>query len=128
MLALFVGERITISVVVGAGLIVFGIWFLTRIDSQPQQRRGGRSSLFYPFVSVIFYGITTVFKKIGLSAAALPTLAALITQMSSLIVILSAGRLFGIRPKWKNVEPKSLRFFAFSGVIESLGSLFTFIR
>ena len=43
-----------------------------------------------------------------------------------MLVILLGGRLFGIRQKWQRVDSRSLRFFALSGFIDNLGSLFTF--
>lgn len=125
-LVLFLGEKLTLPVAMGVGLIVAGIVVLTRINNQAEQRLNRPAYFFYPLVSLFFYGVTPVFKKMGMLVAVLPTAGALVTQVSALIVILTVGRFFEIRPRWEKIEPKSLLFFFLSGTIDSLGSLFTF--
>ncbi len=120
------GEELTLLIAAGVVLIVIGIVALTRVEAKKGERPSRMRYLLYPFLAAVCFGINPVFKKIGVDAAGLPTLGALITQSTALIVMLTAGRFLKIRPKWERVPIQSLILFIFSGISEALGSLFTF--
>ncbi len=120
------GEELTFPIAIGAVLIVIGVVALTRMEMKGKERPGRLGYFFYPLVAAICFGINPVFKKIGVEAASLPTLGALITQSAALIVILTVGRFLKIRPKWERIPTKSLALFTLAGITEALGSLFTF--
>jgi len=129
LLAVFLlGEELTFAVAIGALLIVAGIVVLTQaqVGTKREERPGRISYFFYPLLAAVCFGINPVFKKIGLDAAGLPILGAVITQTAALVVILTGGRLLKIRPRWERIPMKGLLYFTFSGVTEALGSLFTF--
>lgn len=124
--ALFLGEQITSPIAVGVLLIVIGVLVLTQMETK---RKEGPDRIFYflyPLIAALCFGVNPIFKKIGVDAASLPILGALITQTGALIVILIVGPLLNIRLKWERVPTTSLVYFVLSGVTEALGSLFTF--
>lgn len=123
---ILLGEELTLPIAVGVVLIVAGILVLTRMESKGKESPDRLSYFFYPLMAAVCFGINPVFKKIGVIEAGLPTLGALITQCTGLIMMLTAGRFLKIRPKWERVPAKSLLYFTLGGIIESLGSLFTY--
>lgn len=126
VLALVLGEELTFPVAIGVALIVTGVLVITRIQAREKERPNRLADFIYPLLALLCFGITPLFKKLGMNAAALPTLAAFITQSTALIVILTVGRLLNIRPKWERIPTKSLVCFVSSGITDALGSLFTF--
>lgn len=126
VLALVLGEELTFPVAIGVALIVTGVLVITRIQAREKDRPNRLVDFIYPLLALLCFGITPLFKKLGMIAAALPTLAAFITQSTALIVILTVGRLLNIRPKWERIPTKSLVCFVSGGITDALGSLFTF--
>lgn len=123
---IILGEELTLLIAVGVALIVIGILALARVKAKGEERPSHFVYFFYPLMAAVCFGINPVVKKIGVDAASLPTLGALITQSTALIVMLTAGRFLNIRPKWERIPAKSLLFFTLAGITEALGSLFTF--
>lgn len=123
---LLLGEDLTFAAAAGSALIVAGIFVLTRTEVRGEARPSRVQYFFYPLMAALCFGINPVFKKIGVESSNLPTLGAVITQSTALLVMLTAGRLLKIRPRWERVPMKSLILFILSGVTEALGSLFTF--
>ncbi len=125
-LVLILGEEMTLSIAIGVSLIVAGVLVITRTTTRGNGKASRLSYYFYPLLAVLCYGITPLFKKIGMVAADLPTVGALITQSTAMIVILTLGRLLNIRPRWERIPTQSLITFILAGITEALGSLFTF--
>ncbi|MBI4527894.1 MAG: DMT family transporter [Deltaproteobacteria bacterium] len=123
---IFLGEELTVPVAIGVLLIVIGILALARSETKGNGKPSHLRYLTYPFVAAVCFGINPVFKKIGVDASTLPTLGALITQTTALIVLLTGGRLLNIQPRWEKIPKWSFILFVLSGVTEALGSLFTF--
>ncbi|OGQ81311.1 MAG: hypothetical protein A3F90_03335 [Deltaproteobacteria bacterium RIFCSPLOWO2_12_FULL_60_19] len=122
----FLGEDLTLPIALGVVLIVFGIGVLTRMEIKGEGRPNRLIYFFYPLLAAICFGINPVFKKMGINAANLPTLGSFTSQATALAVMLTAGRLLKIKPKWEPIPMKSLVLFSVSGITEALGSLFTF--
>ncbi|MFQ5682711.1 MAG: EamA family transporter [Candidatus Binatia bacterium] len=120
------GENLTLAIAVGVVLIIIGIMVITRTEVRTERGPSRVGYLFYPFMAAICFGINPIFKKIGVDATNLPTLGALITQSTGLIMMLTAGRFLNIRPNWERVPSQSLLFFSLAGITEALASLFTF--
>lgn len=120
------GEDLSFAAAAGSFLIVAGIFVLTRVEVKGQEKPSRAKYFFYPLMAALCFGINPVFKKIGIEASSLPTLGAVITQTTALLVMLTAGRFLKIKPKWERIPTKSLLLFALAGVTEALGSLFTF--
>ncbi len=123
---ILLGEELTLPIAVGVALIVAGILVLTWSEAKGEGRPNRLSYFFYPLMAAMCFGINPVFKKIGMIETTLPTLGALITQCTGLIMMLTAGRFLGIRPKWERIPTRSLLYFTIGGVVEALGSLFTY--
>jgi uncharacterized membrane protein len=123
---LFLGEEVTLFIAAGVVLIVLGILLLTRMEGRTPVRSGRLTYFFYPLMAAFCFGINPILKKFGVSAAEVPTLGALITQSTALIVMLTAGRFLDIRPKLERVPTRSLVFFILAGIVEATGSLLTF--
>ena len=120
------GERVTLPIAVGVVLIVAGIILLTRVQGKVEGRPNQVMYFIYPLLAAFCFGINPIFKKIGVSAVSVPTFGALITQITALIMILTAGRFLHIRLKWERVPMNSLMFFVLAGVTEALGSLLSY--
>jgi transporter family protein len=120
------GEELTIPVVAGVALIVIGIFVISHVEAKGGARPDRMGYFLYPLLAALCFGFNPIFKKIGIESSAAPTLGALITQSTALLVMLSAGRFLKIKPKWERVPTRSLVLFVVAGVTEALGSLFTF--
>lgn len=123
---ILLGEELTLAAAVGSILIVIGILVLSRVEVKGGKGPSRISYFFYPLMAALCFGISPIFKKIGINASSLPTLGATISQSTALVVMLTAGRFLKIKPKWERIPTKSLILFSLSGVTEALGSLFTF--
>jgi uncharacterized membrane protein len=122
---IFLGEGMSVLILAGVLLIVAGIAALTRTE----KTTGGPNRLEYflfPILAAICFGINPIFKKIGINAASLPILGAFVTQATALLVMLTFGRFFSVKPKWEPMPSKALALVTFSSLTEALGSLFTF--
>jgi transporter family protein len=120
------GEELTFAVLAGVALIVAGIFIISRVEAKGGAKLDRLSYFLYPLLAAACFGFNPIFKKIGIDASAAPTLGALITQSTALLVMLSAGRFLKIKPKWERIPTKSLVLFVSAGVTEAFGSLFTF--
>jgi uncharacterized membrane protein len=123
----FLGEDMNGFIIAGVCLIVVGIAWLS--GGKPSAAAGSiRLNYFlYPLIAAFCFGINPIFKKIGVDAASLPILGALITQATALLFMIGFAPLIALRPEWKRVPPAGLCLFALSGIAEALGSLLTFI-
>jgi transporter family protein len=108
-------------------LIVLGIASLSggKGSSEPGNTR--LKYLLFPLIAAFCFGINPIFKKVGVDAASLPILGALITQVTALVFMLAFARLIALRPQWKRVALPGVFLFSLSGIAEALGSLSTFI-
>ena len=122
----FLGEDMSVLILVGVVLIVAGIAALTRTEKKATGDTTRLQYFLFPILAAICFGINPVFKKIGINAASLPILGAFITQATALLVMLLLGRWFSVMPQWEPMPLKALVLVTFSSVTEALGSLFTF--
>ncbi|MFQ5851278.1 MAG: EamA family transporter, partial [Candidatus Binatia bacterium] len=74
------GEELTPPIAVGVILIVTGIFLLTRVEAKVEGRPNQVAYFLYPFLAAFCFGINPILKKMGLSAASVPTFGALIGQ------------------------------------------------
>jgi uncharacterized membrane protein len=123
----FLGEDMNGFIVAGVCLIVLGIVSLSGVKGGREPGTTRINYFLFPLIAALCFGINPIFKKIGVDAASLPILGALITQVTALIFMLAFARVIALRPQWKRVPVKGLCLFSLSGLAEALGSLFTFI-
>jgi len=122
----FLGEDVNGFIVAGILAIILGIAVLTQTKES-----GGRSVerlqyFLFPLIAAFCFGINPIFKKVGVNAANVPVLGALITQVTALVFMIVLGKLMGLKPKWERIPAKGLMLLTLSGATEAFGSLFTF--
>ena len=103
-----------------------GIAVLSQAQTSPATGAGRFEYLLFPLIAAFCFGINPIFKKIGVSAAGLPVLGALVTQSTALVCMLAFGRFMGLKVKRVRVPLRGLLFFSLAGVTEAVGSLCTF--
>jgi transporter family protein len=123
----FLGEEMNGFIAAGVCLIVLGIAVLSAAKGSGEPGSARLNHFLFPLIAAFCFGINPIFKKIGVDAANLPILGALVTQATALLVMLAFARVIALRPRWKRVPVKGLCLFSLSGLVEALGSLFTFI-
>ena len=123
---IFLGEAMNGFIAAGVCLIVLGIAALSRMKSTEVGGAARLNAFLFPLIAAFCFGINPVFKKIGVDAANLPILGALITQATALLFMLIFARVIALRPKWGPVPLNAVCLFSLSGIAEALGSLFTF--
>jgi len=123
---LFLGEEMSWFIAAGVTLIVVGIAVLSQAQTSPATGAGRFEYLLFPLIAAFCFGINPIFKKIGISAAGLPVLGALVTQSTALVCMLAFGRFMGLKVKRVRVPLRGLLFFSLAGVTEAVGSLCTF--
>ena len=123
----FLGEDLGLALLAGIGLIVIGIAVLTQTKESGDRPVERVRYFLFPIISALCFGINPIFKKIGISDGGFPVLGTLITQTTALAFMIIFGRLMGLKFKWEPVPAKALLLFSCAGVIEALGSLFTFV-
>jgi uncharacterized membrane protein len=124
---IFLGEDINAFVIAGVCLIVLGIASLSRAKAAASTGETRLKYLLFPLIAALCFGINPIFKKVGVDAASVPILGALITQVTALVFMLGFAKLIALRPQWKPVPLTGICLLSLSGIAEALGSLFTFI-
>lgn len=123
--ALLLGERLTMTVLAGVLLIVSGIFFIPKAESQstraPVQRILTLTSIF----ATICYGLVPVMKKFATDSGGSPMLGALTMHATGLLLLVSFGSLLKIELKWQRVPTASFLCFVCAGVLQAIGSVFT---
>ena len=122
----FLDERMTAFILAGVLLIVAGVVALTRVGKAATEAPNRLEYFLFPIFAAICFGINPIFKKIGINDVSLPILGAFITQATALLVMLTFGGFFSVKPKWQPMPLKALALVTFSSLTEALGSLFTF--
>jgi drug/metabolite transporter (DMT)-like permease len=122
--ALFLGERLTLTVLAGVILIISGMFFVAEPEEKPVGTRARRLTLT-SLLATICYGIVPVLKKFGTEHGGPPVIGALAMHATGLFMLLTLGNLLKIELKWEKVAPDSLVCFLCDGVLYAVGSIFT---
>ena len=122
----FLGEEVNGFIIAGVLAIILGIAVLTQARESSVRSVGRLQYFLFPLIAALCFGINPIFKKIGMNAANLPVLGALITQTTALVFMIVLGRFMGLTPKWERIPAKGLILLALSGATEASGSVFTF--
>jgi drug/metabolite transporter (DMT)-like permease len=122
--ALFLGERLTLTVLAGVILIISGMFFVAEPEEKPVGTRARRLTLT-SLLATICYGIVPVLKKFGTEHGGPPVIGALAMHATGLFMLLTLGNLLKIELKWEKVAPDSLVCFLCAGVLYAVGSIFT---
>jgi uncharacterized membrane protein len=122
----FLGEDVNGFIVAGILAIILGIAVLTQTRESSGRPVDRLRYFLFPLIAALCFGINPIFKKIGMNAANLPVLGALITQTTALVFMIFLGKFIGLKPKWERIPAPGLILLALSGATEACGSLFTF--
>ncbi len=123
--AVLLGERLTLTVLAGVLLIVSGIFFIPKGESQsgrlPLQPILTLTSIF----ATICYGLVPVMKKFATDSGGSPMLGALTMHATGLLLLVAFGSLLKIELKWQRVPTASFLCFVCAGMLQAIGSVFT---
>jgi len=122
----FLGEDVNAFVLAGILAIILGIAVLTQTQESGARSVGRLQYFLFPLIAALCFGINPIFKKIGMNAANLPVLGALITQTTALAFMIGLGKFMGLKPTLGRIPARGLTLLALSGATEAFGSLFTF--
>jgi uncharacterized membrane protein len=114
----FLGERPSGRLLVGAACIVAGTILLSR------QERGGRAwrrrDLIFPLLGAVAFGTRDVISRWGLQSFAYPTLAAVVATSASAVLMAA----FALRRRGElRADRAGVGFLVLTGTFEALGSL-----
>lgn len=116
---LFLGEQMTLPILVATLLIIAGITVLSHRGGSLQQVRFVYA--LYPLLASLLAGCSQVLRKVGLGAVPHPFLAAAVTASSSFAVSLLTLWVSGKGRTSLRLDRKSLPFYLPAGVAVSLG-------
>ena len=123
--ALLLGETLTPAVLGGVLLIVAGVFFVTRTESEGRDTGAARTLTLTSISATLCYGIVPVLKKLGTDLGGPPVLGALVMHATGLALLLTLGRLLNIELKWTKLPVSSLACFVGAGVLQGVGSILT---
>ena len=123
--ALLLGETLTPAVLGGVLLIVAGVFFATRTESEGRDTGAARTLTLTSISATLCYGIVPVLKKLGTDLGGPPVLGALVMHATGLALLLTLGRLLNIELRWPKLPVSSLACFVGAGVLQGVGSILT---
>lgn len=123
----FLGESVGPGTAIGIVLLVGGILLITRAETRLS--RDDKSPLAFgnALLSMAFYSLGPILKRLGVLQGGAPIFGALITQVTGLILIVLLGSLLRVRLQYRGVPFPSILCFIGSGVIHALATAFTFL-
>ncbi len=120
MAIIFLGEKITLPIIVATTMIIAGITLLSWRNGS-MKLAGSAVFLWYPIAASALAGATQVVRKFGMAAVPHPFLAAAVTATSSFIVsILTLWYVEKSQETWK-MNRQCFWWFLAAGVTISLG-------
>ena len=123
--ATLLGEPLTATIFAGVSLIVSGIFFLPKAESDTGHTPGKRILTLTPILATVCYGLVPVMKKFATDSGGSPILGALTIHATGLLLLLTLGSLLKIKLKWQRVPLPSLLCFICAGSLQAIGSVFT---
>jgi drug/metabolite transporter (DMT)-like permease len=123
--AVLLGERLTVTVLLGVILIVSGIFFIPKAEPHSGVDPAKRILTLTSILATICYGLVPVMKKFATDNGGSPMFGALTIHATGLLLLLTLGSLLKIELKWQKVPLPSFVCFAIAGVLQAIGSIFT---
>ena len=119
MAIIFLGEKITLSIIAATFMIIAGISLLS-LRQGSMKLAGSAVFLWYPIIASALAGATQVVRKFGLAAVPHPFLAAAVTATSSFVVsVLTMWYVEKTQETWK-MNRQCFWWFLAAGVTVSL--------
>ena len=122
---LLLGETLSPAVLGGVLLIIAGVFFVTKPESQGRNTGAARTLTLTSILATLCYGIVPVLKKLGTDLGGPAVLGALVMHATGLALLLTLGRLLKIELKWHKLPVSSFVCFVAAGVLQGVGSILT---
>jgi len=123
--ALFLGEPLTVSVLVGVVLIISGVFFIAEPADAAAGRGGKKNLTLTSIMATVCYGIVPVLKKFGTGNGGTPVMGALIMHATGLLLLVTLGSLLKIEFKAERIAASSVACFVSAGFLYAIGSILT---
>lgn len=123
--ALLLGERLTFAILVGVALIISGVLFVVRAETDESGTISRHTLTPASVLATLCYGVVPVLKKFGTDNGGPPVLGALVMHATGLVMLLALGSLLQIELKWERTPTKSVICFVAAGMLYAVGSIFT---
>ncbi len=122
---LFLGERPTVFIYIGTVTVVLGVMVSAgRKQGTGEGRRMSPADLAFPLLTAFLFGVSPLFRKVGLGSIASIPLASALAGIGGLATLLLLGPVFP-RPERFVFAPRSARLF-FAGGLVMVGAQATF--
>jgi uncharacterized membrane protein len=116
-----------LPIAAGVAFIFAGVLLITRvIEEKGVEHRLGLRAFINPMLATLFYGNSPILKKVGVAQGGHPIVGAFITHATGLFFIVVFGRLLRVKWRWERVPLNAAVYFIASGVLQAVGSIFTF--
>jgi drug/metabolite transporter (DMT)-like permease len=123
--AAVLGERLSLSVVIGVMFIISGVFFVTQSEIAPGGNAAPRRFTLAAILATLCYGVVPVLKKFGTDHGGPPVLGALVMHATGLALLMTLGNLLKIQRRWQRIPVRSLLCFVAAGFLYAIGSICT---
>ncbi|MDP9129562.1 MAG: DMT family transporter [Candidatus Binatota bacterium] len=123
--ALFLGEPLTLAVLLGVMLIISGIFFIAEPRPKDEGSGGRKILTLTSIMATVCYGIVPVLKKFGTENGGTPVMGALVMHATGLLLLVTLGSLLKIEFKPERIASSSVVCFVSAGFFYAIGSIMT---
>jgi len=123
--ALFLGEPLTLAILIGVALIISGVFFVTERNNGDDRRRSDRVLTLTSVMATVCYGIVPVLKKFATENGGTPVMGALVMHATGLLLLVTLGNLLKIEFKPERIAGSSVACFVAAGFLYAIGSILT---
>jgi len=123
--ALFLGEPLTLAVLIGVVLIISGVFFIAEPEDQAAGGGGKKILTVTSIMATVCYGIVPVLKKFGTENGGTPVMGALVMHATGLLLLVTLGSLLKIEFKAERIGTSSVVCFVSAGFLYAIGSIMT---
>ncbi len=123
--ALFLGEPLTLAVLLGVMLIISGVFFIAEPRSKDEGSGGRKILTLTSIMATVCYGIVPVLKKFGTENGGTPVMGALVMHATGLLLLVTLGSLLKIQFKPERIANSSVVCFVSAGFFYAIGSIMT---
>ena len=117
---IFLGERPSIPVYIGSLMVVGGIVVLT---SEKGQLRWTLKEISIPLLASMFWGVSTIFRKLGMNAIPWPSFGGLVIAIAALATLAAASPMFERGNRW-HLERPGVPYLVAAGLFLGAGFYF----
>jgi uncharacterized membrane protein len=124
---LFLGEHITAAIGFATVLTVFGVVLLSASSSEngkttPNQLPWKKRDLLFPFGAALLYGVSRIFRKLGMITVTSSWGGATVIATISLLFFFILIPFMGKKQRLE-INKRSFRYFALAGMLGGLGQV-----